>query len=243
MTKLEWGLEKEKCRRDAHYFIFDSHHVLTKDEHDQQDARKPMPDKPHLRVNLDFLLVSGHCIQPTEATYALDYGYSLRFLSALGESGICFFEKSRQQMATWIVCAYLLWRARSYDYQLLMVQSKREEDSADLVYTKEPDMARISCMENGVPKELRVVDLKRQASFGHIYFPNGSHLWAIPEGGDIIRSKTPSVLFSDEAAFQPEFGMAYTAAAPAITGGGQLIAVSSAEPGEFQEICESHIGR
>ena len=198
-----------------------------------------MPDLPHLRVNLDFLLVSGRMMAPPDARYALEYGYSMRFLHALASTGMIFFEKSRQQMATWLVCAYLLFRARALDHQLLIVQSKREDDAADLVYNKEPQVARISCMEDGLPDPLRAVNLEKKGSYCNIYFPNGSHLWGIPEGGDIIRSKTPSVVFADEAAFQPEFGAAYTAVIPAIKGGGQLIAVSSAEPGEFQEIVES----
>ena len=155
MSAISWALEKERCRRDAHYFLFDSDYVLTKNEHDKENPRAPLPDKPHLRVNLDFLLVSGQCIDPPAATYALEFGYSLRFLQALHSTGMVFFEKSRQQMATWLVCAYLLWRARAYDYQLIMVQSKREEDSADLVYNKEPQSSRISCMEDALPKELR----------------------------------------------------------------------------------------
>ena len=38
---------------------------------------------------------------------------------------------------------------------------------------------------------------------------------------------------SDEAAFQPEFENAKDAAMPAIKGGGQLVALSSAAPGAF----------
>jgi hypothetical protein len=48
-------------------------------------------------------------------------------------------------------------------------------------------------------------------------------------------------LFSDEAAFQPEFGEAYTAALPAVRGGGQAIFVSSAEMGDFQELVEAEV--
>ena len=67
-------------------------------------------------------------------------------------------------------------------------------------------------------------------------FPNGSQVWAIPEGGAMIRSNTPTVVFSDESAFQEEFGHSYTAALPAIKGGGQYLSVSSAEPSEFQQL-------
>ena len=65
-----------------------------------------------------------------------------------------------------------------------------------------------------------VVPWPKGGAYGHIYFPNGSHVWAIAEGGSIVRSNTPSVVFSDEAAYQNEFDDAYTAALPAISGGG-----------------------
>jgi len=44
------------------------------------------------------------------------------------------------------------------------------------------------------------------------------------------------VLFSDEAAFQPQFGEAYKASLSAVNGGGQAIFVSSAEVGAFQYV-------
>ena len=57
----------------------------------------------------------------------------------------------------------------------------------------------------------------------------------------MIRSNTPSCIFSDECAFQPEFGLAYQAALPALKGGGQGIFVSSAEIGDFATIIEADI--
>jgi hypothetical protein len=46
-------------------------------------------------------------------------------------------------------------------------------------------------------------------------------------------------LFSDEAAFQPDFGLAYQAALPALRGGGQGIFVSSAEVSDFATLVEA----
>jgi len=43
---------------------------------------------------------------------------------------------------------------------------------------------------------------------------------------------------SDESAFQPEFDASYTAARPCLEGGGQYIAISSANPGSFCELVE-----
>lgn len=236
---LRAAREKEKYRRDAHAFIFEA--VRTKDEHDLERPLKLFPDEQCLRATLDLYLVSAKLRLPTDATYALATGIGQPFLEHIYRSGILFIEKSRHVMATWLTCAYLLWRARAFPHQLIMVQSKREEDVAALVYDKEPDQGRISFLEWSLPEHLRLVELPKSGKYCHLYFPNGSHIWGIPEGGHIIRSHNPSVVFSDEAAFQPEFGKAYTAALPAITHGGQLIVVSSAEPSEFQQLVEAEV--
>lgn len=233
-----WSIYQEKCRRSAHFFIFEGGFLFTKDEHDLVQPTKPVPDDLYLRTMLDCMLVSGRLIRPQDAVWALRGNCSLDFLSHLSRSSLLFVEKSRQVMMTWLSCCYLLWRARSFKHQLILVQSKREDDAASLVFTKEPTMARMSFLESNLPEPLRMVQWPRGGSYGHLYFPNGSHVWAIPEGGEIIRSNTPSVVFSDETAFQPEFGHAYTAALPAIAGGGQGIFISSANPGEFCDLVE-----
>lgn len=233
---LQTEIALERYRRDAHAFIFGP--IRTKDEHNVRDPILKFPDELPLRAVLDDYLVSAKLLAPDQAHYSLEAGTPIEFLEHIHQTGIYFVEKSRHVMATWLTCAYLLWRARSYPHQLILVQSKREEDVAALVYDKEPDQARISFLEWALPEELRLAKLPSAAKYCHLYFPNGSHIWGIPEGGHIIRSHNPSVLFSDEAAFQPEFGKAYTAALPAITHGGQLIVVSSAEPSEFMQLVE-----
>lgn len=239
MTLLEQELEKERCRRDCHYFVFRA--VKTKDEHDRDSPEKHFPDELCLRATIDQYLVSAKLLKPEEAKYALETGLSLEFLQHIYNTGILFIEKSRHVMITWITCAYLLWRARAHPHQLIMVQSKREDDAASLVYDKEPGQGRISFLELSLPEHLRQCEFPKAGKYCHIYWPNGSHHWGIPEGGHIIRSHNPSVIFGDECAFQPEFEKAYTAALPAITHGGQLICVSSAEPGSFQLLCESDL--
>lgn len=235
----EKSLEAEKCRRSAHYFIFDSEKLLTKDEHDGKNPVKPFPPTPYLKALLDALLVSGRLCSPESALHAREAGHSEEWLRALYTSGILAVEKSRQMMVTWLVCAYLLWRSKYMPHQLILVQSKREDDAANLVFNKEPFVARISFMESHLPQHLRSIQFPHGGAYGHLYFPNGSHDWAIPEGSDIIRSNSASVWFCDESAFQPEFGGAFTAALPAIKGGGQAVMVSSADPGEYQQLIEA----
>lgn len=233
------AIEQEKCRRSAHYFIFDSRQLKTKDEHDLDRSVKPFPPEPYLRCVLDALLVSGRLLKPDKAIYLIEHGYSRDWIASLYQTGLFFAEKSRQIMATWLTCAYILWRCKYHPHQLALVQSKRLDDSVNLVFNKEPRLARMSFMETSLPLYLQSLVFPKAGAYGQLFFPNGSRAWAIPEGGDIIRSNTPSLVFSDEAAFQPEFGNSFTAALPAIKGGGQYVGISSAEPGEFQALVEA----
>lgn len=229
-------MQAEQCRRSAHYFLFDSKLVQSKDEHDTANPVKPFPDLPYLRAMLDTLLVSGRMMGPEDAQYALAAGIPLAMLATMHRAGLLFIEKSRDVFATNLTCGYLLWRARAIPHQLLMVQSKTEDDAAQLVFVKEPHIGRVSFMEDHLPPHLRMTAWPRSGAFGRVYFHNGSQIWGIAQGGDIIRSNHPSVVVSDEAAFQPEFDSAYTAALPAVKGGGQLVAISSAAQGAFCNI-------
>lgn len=240
---IEWHL----CRSSAHHFIFGfegKHFLFTKDEHNALAPVQPFPDKEYLRVLVDLFLVSGGFIEPKTAHFALDWDFSLDYLTSLAQERILFIEKSRQVLVTWVVLAYCLWRAKFFSHQLIMVQSKREDDAKKLVCVKEtePDAARLTFLESHLPETLKSVNFgaKGGVTKCNIFFSSGSHIWGIPEGGSLVRSHTPSLLFSDEAAFQPAFGESYRAALPGIKGGGQGIFVSSAEPGEFQYLVEAN---
>ena len=188
-------------------------YVSTKDEHDEINPIKIFPEKPYIPYLFD--------------------------LWTKKEQSIFFVAKSRQIMLTWLCCVYALWLAKSKPHRLIFLQSKKEEDAANLVFSggrtgKNWNTARISFIEKHLPAWLQ--DEKIESAYGKLLFSNGSKIWGIPEGADMIRSYTPSLVISDEAAFQPEFGSAYTAMLPIAKHGGQLIAVSSANPGAFGEI-------
>ena len=63
-------------------------------------------------------------------------------------------------------------------------------------------------------------------------------LWAIPQGGDVLRQHTASGLLIDEAAFQPDLEASIRAAQPMLKGGGRIDVVSSANPGYFELLAE-----
>jgi hypothetical protein len=62
---------------------------------------------------------------------------------------------------------------------------------------------------------------------------NGSKIQSVPSGSSQIRQYHPSIVFFDEAAFLDDFIGSYGAAEPVAT---QIIAVSSAAPGDFGDI-------
>jgi len=251
--QVQWSI----YAKDAHAFVFGCPEygqvLYTKDEHRLENPEQPFPDYEYLRVLLDCLLVSGRFLQPNHASYALDWGIPLAHLELQASTGTTFMEKSRQIMASWLCCAYLLWRAKFYMHQLILIQSRKEDDAAKFVYLKEPQQARISFMELRLPSCLQddlFLDrsngrekraMVQFADNGNLFFPNGSHIWAVAQGGNVIRSNTCSCLFSDEAAFQAEFGLAYAAALPALRGGGQGIFISSAEQGDFATLIEAEV--
>jgi len=188
-------------------------HVRTKDEHDEICPIKIFPKK-------------------TYTTYLLN-------MLERKEQSIIFIAKSRQIMLTWLCCVYALWLAKAVPHRLIFLQSKKEEDAANLVFNggragKNWDTARISFIEKHLPWWLQCKGI--ESAYGKLLFPNGSKIVGIPEGADQIRSYTPSLVIADEAAFMPEFGGAFTAMLPIAKQGGQLIAISSANPGAFADI-------
>ena len=209
LQRTIWGVKRQDCYDSLECF---AKYVRTRDEHASGAASvRPFPTR-------------------------LEKPYLWEFLDACQEEPLLAVEKSRQIMVTWGACLYLLWRAKYTENRLIFLQSKKEEDAANLVYNKEPFGARIAFMEYSLPDPLRTVDFNRNCSYGQMVFPDThSKLWGVPEGGDIIRSYVASIVFADEAAFQPEFEAAYKALRPTISGGGQLIMVSTARSGAFMK--------
>lgn len=160
-------------------------------------------------------------------------GYLWEIADAFVKEPLLVVEKSRQLLLTWLACIYVLWVGKYQLNRLIFIQSKKEEDAANLVFNAEPSQARISFIETHLPEEFQS---NIRWSYGKAAFDEtGSRIWGVPEGGDQIRSYTPSLLVSDEFAFQPAAELAWKATLPAISGGGQVILISSAKNGSFMK--------
>jgi len=203
LTRIAPNLASERSLE-----VFASY-VLTKDEHKQGDQSvRPFPSQ-------------------TEKPYIWD------ILDSFLTQKLILIEKSRQLMVSWLCVLYALWLAKYHRNRMIFIQSRKEENAANLVYNTEPNQARLSFMETNLPEDMRSEVIW---SYGKAIFKDtGSMVWGIPEGGDQIRSYVPSLVFSDESAFQPEFEGAWKAAKPCVDGGGQFIAVSSAKNGSYMK--------
>lgn len=203
LTRIAPNLASEKSLE------FFASYVVTKDEHKQGDESvRPFPsriEKPYIWDILDSFLTEK----------------------------LILIEKSRQLMVSWLCVLYALWLAKYHKNRMIFIQSRKEENAANLVYNTEPNQARLSFIECNLPQDMRSEVIW---SYGKAIFKEtGSMVWGIPEGGDQIRSYVPSAVFSDEAAFQPEFEGAWKAAKPCVDGGGQFIAVSTARNGSYMK--------
>jgi hypothetical protein len=203
--------ERRLCAADAMYWFFN--YARTKDEHDPSVAAKPFPPKAYIKELVDFWL--NHKMN--------------------------LYEKSRQMMASWTLCALYLHDTQFQTNRLNFIQSKKEEDSDRLVQ-------RCCTIWSNQPKFLRRAH-PAVYTYGHLKFYKPgeagglpySEIWGIPQGGDVLRQHVGSGLFCDEGAFQIDLEASLGAAMPMIKGGGRIDVVSSAEPGYFQLLCEDRV--
>lgn len=137
--------------------------------------------------------------------------------------------KSRQLMMSWTFCWLLLHEAITKSGRLCVAQGKREEDV--LAKGTKALMGRMRFMRRHLPDHLQPNVIEESKSTE--VYDNGSTIMAIPQGEDVIRSLTASVVFMDELSRHPLGELAWTAALPTVRGGGKLWGVSTPNGREF----------
>jgi len=149
------------------------------------------------------------------------------------EEQVIFIEKSRTMMASWTVSAVAAWTAFTRPGTCVVFQSKDESRAVhDVDYAKTLWRRSIPELRERwkLPKE---IDSQPYTEF---YLSNDSRLVGIPGDPEKIRSEHPTIVVLDEAAHIPEGERSFNVAAG--TRCPKIIALSSANPGWFQEITE-----
>lgn len=209
----------EKARRDPMDFL--RYWVWTNDQHDMESeggSIKPFPvDKPH--------------IEPIVRLWQWN-----RLLVLV---------KSRQMLQTWLFVALNVWLAIFRRGSLIMLQSQREEDAIGDFVNGDGLLGRARFILDHMPgRDVFLPDY--EPKHNQIKFTDRrSTMWAIPQGGNIIRQRTCTSILSDEAAFQPEMEDSYTASRPTIRGSGRAAYVTTADlsdGGHTKQLYEDTLG-
>jgi len=141
--------------------------------------------------------------------------------------------KSRQVMATWATAAYMCWMARFHPNTAVLYQTQSEEDANNVVSVAGSSkdggyFGRCQFIERHLPPWMQL-DIRDPE--GQITYPHGSIIRALPGGANKIRGKTATVIILDEMAFLEEAKGTYTAIAPLVQKGAQLICLSTPNGG------------
>jgi hypothetical protein len=203
--------QDDACKTDPLHWL--QHYTKTRDDHWREKGTEPyakFPDKPYF-PKLFWLLRNKKRL---------------------------FIPKSRDMMVSWAVMGYLTWTAQWYGPQHIIVQTQREDKAKDLVsgidvpgyvrtlYEQQDDFLKVLHPTPRPPSEMA----------GLVFtWTNGSKIEGVPSGAEQIRQYHPAIVFFDEAAYLDDFLGSLGAAEPVAT---QIIAVSSAAPSDFGDICQ-----
>ena len=177
-----------------------------------------------------------------EATQAMrhwpDKDYLHDLVWVLDHEKAVFIPKSRRMMASWTMAAWSVYKARYWPHHAIFIQSETEEKAAFITDK------RCAFLENNLREPMLRRKYKpirtHQGLIGRItYEETDSYIWAIPQGDDVIRSFTFSILIMDESEFQPEGEKALVSALPTLEKGAQLIVASTSNgpKGILADVC------
>lgn len=127
--------------------------------------------------------------------------------------------KSRQMMASWIGCAYILFRALSTGAGIHLVLSKEERSAKELIERMRFLLESLSIDHS---------ELGTSTITGTIAFRNlGSRIISLPASPYAVRGLSPRTVFWDEMAFTPNDEEIWAAVKPAVDSGGSFLGVST----------------
>ena len=137
--------------------------------------------------------------------------------------------KSREMMASWLICGYIAWMCSRNPSMLWVAQTGKEDKVSELItyarvlHEHQPDWMK--------RKNPLIVDNALE-----LKWKDGGRFIGVPKGEDQIRMYHPYGYFQDESAFLPEAEQSFNAVRPVAK---QIILVSTDELGWFHNICKS----
>jgi hypothetical protein len=187
----------ERCRTDGLFWL---RFVQTRDEA-EADSRRPFP---------------------TELAYVR------QIWKVLEQDQLICIAKSRQMAISWLLCAFCVWFARFHPDKLVLWQTQKAEDADAMVCLpgvgETGHAGRMQFIERHLPSWMQMTPRETE---GSLSYPNGSTILALAGGANQVRGKTPSLLVSDEAAYQEEFRAVWKAVAPTVQKAMKLVVVST----------------
>lgn len=168
-------------------------------------------------------------LQNTDRVYLWpkEYKYLKETLTVLQNEPLVGIPKSRRMMISWLLSAYFVWDARYHPNSAIFYMSETEQKSAFAV-DKRCMFIEENLREPAFRLPIKTVKTKTSL-VGHITYPNGSYIWALASGGDVLRQYTATKIFLDESEFQDESAAVVRAALPMVENGAQLILASSSD--------------
>lgn len=160
--------------------------------------------------------------------FPLEKEYISALWKVLTSSKRVVLAKSRQMTASWLMCAYCVWQARYHPHTAIYWQAQKDDDANSMVALPGQAEGRMQFIESHLPGFLRQ---KIKTAEGRIVWPNASFVQALAGGANQIRGRVFSVYVGDEFAFQEEARGVYTAIAPLLQKGSQIVLVSTPNGG------------
>lgn len=194
-SKLTTKIEIDRAIKDPYFFL--TRFCYTQDEHwKSKGLESPfnlIPEKEYIRDICDVFM--------TEDLIAI--------------------EKTRQMMASWIMCGLALWDTMFKEGRRTFIMSKKEKDANGLI-------DRIKIIYNRLPEEMKNRFPRDQDKYLEVkWTKRSSIIQGMPQGPDQVRSYTASLIILDEASFQEKAEKVFEASQPSIIGGGKFMAVST----------------
>lgn len=141
--------------------------------------------------------------------------------------------KHRRMIITLLMCALWLCDAMFREARFNALVSKKEEDSDELVQRCHFMWQNIDENDLGFRKPNAIY------KYTSLTFPeSGSEIKGFPQGADQLRQRGCSRIGCDEMAYWTQARATFVSLKPTITGGGQILVVSTRYPGFFKDLVE-----